>query len=157
MKSFIILLSLLVVGTMQLSADTKDILAVHMKSGDKTIYSLNEVVRISYLEDKIVVETAEANESYERKEILKINFSENSSIEEFEKDANLIMTVSVNGNTLRLNGLCEPTTAFIFDTEGILAMPTIETSTGIINISNLASGVYFVKLTNGKTAKFVKR
>jgi hypothetical protein len=158
-KFYFVMLALMLMASGNIKAQD-DKLVVDHKNGTNA-YSLNEVKRIDFGENGIVVKKSDASgDTYMFSDINKITFDVPSGIEAVQKSGNLLsMFIPKDGNSIIVNGWNdkEKTTVEIFNMGGSTCLKLRSWTGQPIDISSLKSGVYIIKLGKNKTTKFIKR
>lgn len=163
-KSFSLLLrgSLLVAslawfGAPAVQADElKDCLIVHLQSGNKVSYVLEDKPVVTFEGDKLHVQAAAVSDDHRLADVARFTFDKASGLGEIAAGDRRI---TVNDNIVLLEGFTPGSSASIADMQGRVLVSTRmgDTGSASISVTDLPVGVYVVSTTDGKTFKLYKK
>lgn len=163
-KSFSLLLrgsllaaSLAWLGTPAVQADElKDCLIVHLQSGSKVSYVLEDTPVVTFEGDKLHVQAAAVSDDHKLADVARFTFDKASGLGEIAAGD---WRITVKDNLVVLEGFTPGSSAGIADMQGrVVASARIgDTGAASISVTDLPAGVYVVSTTDGKTFKLYKK
>ncbi len=147
MRKIFLLLALLMVSAV--SAFAQISLRVTHVDGSETTFVLDKQPEVALLAGKLHITTAQDEPvDFEIDDVESIDFLGKTGVDSAAADAVAGITVSVNGSMVTFGNIPDGSMVQIFNTAGTLVAAAKASGTHTISRSELASGVYIVKINN---------
>ena len=135
-------------------------MTLNQKSGNSNYYSVANINKITFQNGNVIIETKSATNNFSIAGLKNLVFDQ--IITEVEELSSVSKELSVYpnpcGDVLNISKKTNDTRYFIYDLNGSLIQS--DKAFSRINVSNLTTGVYFLKLvgqTNTQTLKIIKK
>lgn len=129
------------------------IVKVIMTNGEENNYTMDENSSITYSESEMYLNAIEGNVTLQISEIRKVLFEKTTGVEEISENIFPLYPNPVK-DIIFLENTIDNQDVTIYSVTGFVVMKGIVIN-NTIDVSDLSSGVYFVK-TNNQIAKFIK-
>ncbi len=140
-----------------MAGELKDAVVVYMHDGSTAKYILEQTPIVTFVEDKLHVESSVVSCDHNLSDVDNFRFEQvDAAVESIAADE---YRISVVDNTVLLQGFTPGSVASLTDIEGrTVARVTVGADgEASIALSNLATGVYIVSTTDGKTFKLLNQ
>lgn len=139
-----------------LAEDLKDCLTVHLQSGSKATYVLEETPVVTFIGDNLHIESSTLSNDHKLNDVVKFTFDKTSGIEAVQAGD---YRITVLAGIVRLEGFTPGANATVCDIQGRNMASAIVGANGDaeISLANLSNGIYILSTTDGKTLKIYKK
>lgn len=147
MRKIVLLLALLMVTTT--SAIAQISLRVNHVNGSETVFVLDKQPEVALMAGKLHITTAQDEPvDFEIDDVESIDFLGKSGVDSAKDDVVAGISVSVSGSIVTFGNIPAGSMVEVFNTAGSLVAAAKASDTYTISRSELASGVYIVKINN---------
>lgn len=136
--------------------ELQDCLIVHMHSGAKVSYVLETTPKVTFVADKLHVETTALSDDHTLADVSKFTFDKLSSLGSVTAGECRITVIDA---TVTIEGIAPQAVVTLADMQGRTLASASADSTGMarLSLATAPDGVYLISVTDGRTFKIFKK
>lgn len=140
-----------------MAEESKEGLVIYKYSGEKVSYILEERPVVTFVNDKLHVETSSVSADHDLTDVDKFSFE--NVLTGIESITEGLCRIYVNNNEVILQGFKPGCTVTMTDMEGRVVVNQVVGGTGeaVIHTGDLGVGVFVVATSDGKTFKLMNK